>query len=307
MAILRRSGIPALLLGIALNLAAVAAEPTAATAPIAPNTASTPSGKKDGYDLLAVPALPDSWSAHPSAAPTPAPLLPPLPRIGGNNRPAAALSAQPLAAPPSLTPRLGWPGKPLLLPLPSLTKPVQRAPGLTLWPTPKSYDSKPGGAPTGSRGSVPDAPAQSASGGALTGKGVIFLEEEEEAAAPRAPAHLSGDPQPWSLAATERRAPLPPPRAKSFPVFGNAPSKPPSIPPPQAPTPSVDLRQLKQQVQAAAGRLALRVEVQPGPEGVIHVRVVTLNATAANYLAERILQLPEMNSPQIRLDLQVGP
>ena len=64
---------------------------------------------------------------------------------------------------------------------------------------------------------------------------------------------------------------------------------------------------LKQRVQAVCGQRAQEVEVVAGPDYGLVVKVKLAKADAEKELTEKILQLPEMAAPRVRLEVELMP
>jgi hypothetical protein len=64
---------------------------------------------------------------------------------------------------------------------------------------------------------------------------------------------------------------------------------------------------LRQRVLAASGGRAIAVQVLTAPDQTIRVRVRVASLDDEAQLSSRILQLPEMREPNVRLEFQVAP
>jgi hypothetical protein len=76
-------------------------------------------------------------------------------------------------------------------------------------------------------------------------------------------------------------------------------------PAPLLPAPAVAPAVLKQRVESACGRRAHGVQVMPRGDGGLTVRVFIADEAAREAVVERVLRLPEMQGPSIRLDIAV--
>jgi hypothetical protein len=124
----------------------------------------------------------------------------------------------------------------------------------------------------------------------------------DETAAQTQPAEgtISFDEGPPRPAVSAAPAPTkePAPVVTSVPLVETLPAAPRSAPP-------VASARLKQQVQAACGRLAQQVEVTADADGGRTVRVVVAEPGLEAAVTERVRRLPEM-TPQVRLEVVVG-
>jgi hypothetical protein len=71
--------------------------------------------------------------------------------------------------------------------------------------------------------------------------------------------------------------------------------------------PTVAAGKLKQRVEKACGRFAKSVKVVVQPDKSLVVKVMLVNAAAERPLTERIMQLPEMGSPEVKLEMEIAP
>jgi hypothetical protein len=65
----------------------------------------------------------------------------------------------------------------------------------------------------------------------------------------------------------------------------------------------IDTVQLRRKVVQACGKLATDVRVSITPERIVKVHVKAAGSTSSATLAERILQLPEIASPNVKLEI----
>jgi hypothetical protein len=75
---------------------------------------------------------------------------------------------------------------------------------------------------------------------------------------------------------------------------------------PFAPLPTSAASELKQQVEKICGKQARDVKVEVTADKMLHVMVKVDDAKAQLALTDKILQLPEMATPNVRLELQVS-
>jgi hypothetical protein len=112
------------------------------------------------------------------------------------------------------------------------------------------------------------------------------------------PAPVAQKPAPPAPAGPAKRASFvdtaPPPSSSPVPAYAT---------PPLAVVPA----KLRQRVLAAAGDKAIAVQVLSAPDQSIRVRVRVASYDAQAQLTSRILQLPEMKAPNVRLEFQVAP
>lgn len=84
-------------------------------------------------------------------------------------------------------------------------------------------------------------------------------------------------------------------------------------PPPQTPAaakgvpPAVAPDRLQRQVQSVCGRQAQQILVEPQRDGTLFVKVKVANLSASDQLSQKILAIPEMTAPKVRLIMDVGP
>ncbi len=78
------------------------------------------------------------------------------------------------------------------------------------------------------------------------------------------------------------------------------------MPLPMGSSHSVSSVQLERQVKSACGRQARDVRVEPQRDGSILVRVKVSSLTTSDQLTRKILALPDMTSPRVRLMMDVG-
>ena len=64
---------------------------------------------------------------------------------------------------------------------------------------------------------------------------------------------------------------------------------------------------LKKKVEAACGPEARGVRVTVGPDKVTRVEIKVVSNAAVNSVTEKVLRLPEVTAPNVRLDVTVGP
>jgi hypothetical protein len=77
-------------------------------------------------------------------------------------------------------------------------------------------------------------------------------------------------------------------------------------PAPPPPVPAVAPAVLKQRVEGACGRRARGVQVSPRADGGLTVKVFIADEAARASVVDRVLRLPEMQGPGVRLDISVG-
>jgi hypothetical protein len=144
--------------------------------------------------------------------------------------------------------------------------------------------------------------------------GSIAFEEEQEPPASPAPKPLVPKPVAPNPVAPQlvESEPLAPQLAAPVPLVASPP--PPRPAPRQSLTHSrtnwsawpVSPTDLKQRVESMCGRLAKDVQVQPQRDGTVLVRVKVANATAERQLTNKILTIPEITGPNVRLEIVVG-
>jgi len=120
-------------------------------------------------------------------------------------------------------------------------------------------------------------------------------------AKPKPPASAS-QPHRWPPAYSPKNEGQP-----GFIVFEDDP--PPSQPAParSRPSPLVIPTQLQRQVQSICGRKASAVAVEAQRDGTMLVKVKIANVAVEDELTRKILALPEMTYPNVRLMMDVGP
>jgi hypothetical protein len=246
--------------------------------PVRPPASFTPTSgaRTPGVDPLAPPAVPTRWLAPKPAAPA---------AIPAAKAPAPPAKAVPTPAP---LPVLKQASTPAPTPAVPPVRDVSAKPVLLGADVPPIYPAR----------KWP--PAHKVS----PAKGVSSAPAGVPAAPAAAPANTSAIPEHPSITVgrilIENAPPAgPAPRAASKLIPAGLLSRPSGTAPDTS-------GQLKRHVQAACGNLARSVQVLPqGSQGTL-VKVRVDNAALQSQVTTRLMALPEMASPQVRLEVEVG-
>lgn len=90
-------------------------------------------------------------------------------------------------------------------------------------------------------------------------------------------------------------------------TFDDDSPQPKPVPTPKGTSQSVAAANLQRQVQSVCGRQAQEVLVEMRPNGGILVKVKVPNISTSDQLSQKILSIPEMTAPNVRLLMDVGP
>lgn len=298
-------------------------------------SATVATATKMEVDLLATPTVPPAWSQPAAETPT---TTAPKKATTGPSKFAMARAEQPKPAADEL---LNLPAAPKVVkdpvavmpmpvtPLPKETMTAKPAPSMPAAPRMETTATVVKPAP------IPPAPMPSPIAPAA-GKMVLHDTWVEAVAAPKpAPNHVAPPPGGWPAAHVAKptptayvtsgvvvfpddEEPVKPVRATVKPTAEPAKAMPvaePMVPLPRpAPMPPAPIAMttpastaLKQKVEKACGKLARDVQVTSDVAKGLNIIVKCANSDVAQQVTERVLQLPELLDPKVKLEVYVGP
>jgi hypothetical protein len=236
------------------------------------------------------------------------------------NRESQVNKLEPVNAPPDSP---APPAAPQQAETPPWTSPAAR-PAETKWARAVAANSEPSGTSNSSRPNIaetqaPSAPAMTrhrpgASEESEIKASTVPVKKETPLNAPLRPKLASVAPPQRSLSSSRRWPPAyepSPPPSKGRPgliVFDDDPAPPPKpLHVATATPPAIVPDKLQRQVKSACGWQARAVTVETQSDGIVLVRVKVPNLSVEDQLTRKILAIPEMTGPKVRLMMDVGP